>query len=439
VKNIFITTSVLLAILISPFKLRAQIPDQERSAQGIDMGAPNIQIRPPETNNFLRRGQRIFPENVQANESRQAVGHAAQVSGYLDPNYPVGAGDKFLINFWGKIEDGIIVTINSDGQLFIPRIGAIDARGLTYAELQQLMATRINEKLKNVQFTTSLYAKRRFMVYVLGAVNSPGAHNAEATMRMSDVIAAAGGVQTRGSTQYIELRRRDEVIHVDVGRFMRRGDFSKNPFVSDGDTIFVPDLSEFVSISGAVVSPGAFEIKEINRLDRVLEELGGFSTSADLSKPLRLSRMLPTGERDSFLIYRENLPREDRRAFLLEGFELQMGDEVFVPSGQLFIPSRATSVFVTGEVRNPGARPYFVSTSVEEYIGMSGGLTSRANLSNAVIYKADGTSVPLSPRIAVEPGDTIFIPEKTFKFWQDHITILTTFLTLATTIITISR
>ena len=96
-------------------------------------------------------------------------------------------------------------------------------------------------------------------------------------------------------------------------------------------------------------------------------------------------------------------------------------------------------VFVTGEVKNPVPQPFKPGISWESYIASAGGVSLRANYDQIVVYKASGSKIPVSKNPTIEPGDSIYVPEKTFKFWQDHITILVTFLSLVTTTIAISK
>lgn len=395
--------------------------------------APDIRIKSPDVEGFFRQGRKIFPKNFQG----RSVGEAAGPTNALD-EYPVGPGDQFLINFWGKVEDNLVVGINSEHKVFIPRIGVVDAKSKTYRELVKAVSKKLNENMKGVDFTISLYKERRFTVYVLGSVNAPGPFEVTASTRASDVIRLAGGVTPTGSQQFIEIRRNGEIKRLDVLKFASAGDFSHNPLLSENDVIFVPVLRDFVTVRGAVVNPGTFEIAETRNLEEVIEKLGGYSIYADASAPLQISREGPTGERVKYDLVRDAKEANSKTSFAIDSFALKSGDEVFVPSSQLLIPSKSESVYVTGEVKQPGAKPYQISMSVEEYIGTAGGLTPRANFDSAVIYKADGSEVALSPRITIQPGDTIYIPEQTFKFWQDHVAILTTFLSLATSIIVLS-
>jgi len=403
---------------------------------------PTLKFPGNKTQKFFRGGRHFFTKSIAPASGKElSNGNKApnEFSSVKDTaTYPVGPGDEILVNFWGEIQDTLLLTVNSQNEIFIPRLGAVKTAGLTFSELQKKMSRKINRVLKNVFFMISLYKPRVFQMYVLGSVGKPGPIVAQATMRASDIIGMAGGVEPNGSRQFIELRRGGNVLRVDLVNYSAYGDFSKNPRVTNGDVIFVPGISAFVSIGGAIAHPGVFEIKEVDHLSDVAKIMGGLTIYADHHKPIKLSRVTTGGRENSEIIYNESM-RTSPKQLLFKDIVLKNGDEIFIPSTPVRLPSKSDAIFITGEVRAPGPKPFSVSTTFEEYIGMAGGVTSRADLTDAMVYKKDGTTVPVSNHPALEPGDSIYIPEKTFKFWQDHLTILTTFLTLATTVIALTR
>jgi len=398
----------------------------------------NVPNNVPTGDRFFYSGNKIFPDNVQKLNLPPPPDQALATTKQVPDEYMVGPGDQFLINFWGRIEDNIIVSIDSEAKLFIPRLGVIDCTGKTYKETLKQLDALISNKMRGVSFSISLYKERVFKIYVLGAVNSPGPLEVKASTRAGEAIRLASGVKSNGSSQFIEVRRGRKVIYVNLLDFELTGNFQSNPFMTDSDVIFVPQLSDFVTISGSVSKTGPFEIARTKNLPEIIEILGGLTVNADQTKPYRLSRVSQTGERISVNIIANEKQRTSNRDVLVDNLVLQHGDEVFVPSSPYFIPSRSTEIYVTGAVKLPGPKPYRPSSAIEEYIGLSGGFTDRADQQSIVVQRSDGSKIDGTERLAIEPGDTIYIPERTFKFWQDHLAIVTTFLTLATSIIVLA-
>jgi len=415
---------------------RSELNDVDETVLGGDIKDKPRDI--PTGNGFFYSGKRIFPDNAQKLNLPPNAEKAFAETKQVPDDYMVGPGDQFLINFWGRIEDNIIVSIDSEGKLFIPRLGVIDCSGKTYRETLDQLRKLIGDKMKSVSFSTSLYKERTFKIYVLGAVNNAGPFEIKASTRAGEAIRLASGVTGNGSTQFIEIRRAGEIIRVNLLDFELTGDFRNNPFMTDNDVIFVPQLSDFLTVSGAVAKTGPFEIARTRNLREIIEILGGLTVNADRTKPFRLSRVSKSGERVSINIIADENQRASTRDVLIDSLVLQNGDEVYVPSSPYFIPSRSTEIYVTGAVKLPGPKHYRPSSAIEEYIGLSGGFTDRADQQSIVVQRSDGSKIDGKERLAIEPGDTIFIPERTFKFWQDHLAIVTTFLTLATSIIVLA-
>jgi len=168
-------------------------------------------------------------------------------------------------------------------------------------------------------------------------------------------------------------------------------------------------FTDQVYVNGAVTTPQAYPFLPNRTVQEYIALAGGPLESADLDNVIveRGSQNI-IGELD--LIVRR-------------------GDIITVP--QAF-------VYVGGEVENPGAFPYNPSFSLEEYIGMAGGPTSRANLKKSFVIKRDGTRKSIKNAV-IEKGDTIVIREVFLKWWQDYLTVVSAITTVIIAWLTISK
>jgi polysaccharide biosynthesis/export protein len=85
------------------------------------------------------------------------------------------------------------------------------------------------------------------------------------------------------------------------------------------------------------------------------------------------------------------------------------GDTVTLPKAQ--------SVFVTGQVKTPGAYPVDPGTTVLQVVSLAGGLTERgADGRIKIIRTENGKKLEIKAKLTdtVQPGDTIVVPEKFF-------------------------
>jgi len=121
--------------------------------------------------------------------------------------------------------------------------------------------------------------------------------------------------------------------------------------------------------------------------------------------------------------------------------ELEDGDSIY-------IPSKPSTVQVIGSVYNPGAFVFDPKKDWSDYIKLAGGYTEGADKSNVFILKVDGSAVKLKQGLlginlerikwnkeakrweiggnALEPGDTIVVPEKLTRIaWLRNIKDIT--------------
>jgi len=181
------------------------------------------------------------------------------------------------------------------------------------------------------------------------------------------------------SLRNIILKRADgEVLHIDLLKFRRTGDFSDNPYLKNDDVlIFAPaDLqTNFISVSGAVKNPGTFPFVPGDKLSDALELAQGIDKSYE--------------NVDSADVYRLNLDGEKMQKIKIKlgsDFLLKRGDRIVVPADQS--QRKNYSVLVLGEVNRPGRFPITKSnTTLREALKEAGGFTNDASLNRAKLIR----------------------------------------------------
>jgi polysaccharide export outer membrane protein len=94
---------------------------------------------------------------------------------------------------------------------------------------------------------------------------------------------------------------------------------------------------------------------------------------------------------------------------LSQNIELHDGDTIFVP--------RAETVYVFGQVKNPGAYGVQMNTTVLQALSLAGGVTEHGAMNRIkVIRIAKGSKKELKVKLTdtVRPGDTIIVPQRYF-------------------------
>jgi polysaccharide export outer membrane protein len=172
--------------------------------------------------------------------------------------------------------------------------------------------------------------------------------------------------------------------------------------------------SQRVFIVGEVRTPGAYPLSGNTNLVEALARAG--STLPTASGEVVIVHAgenadgptLPTQTDDKDIV-RVNLRELENGAFS-QNARLQDGDTIFVP--------RAQSVYVFGQVKNPGAYSLQQSnTTVLQALSLAGGVTDRGSTSRLKIIRiVSGEKRELKAKLTdlVQPGDTIVVSERFF-------------------------
>lgn len=198
-----------------------------------------------------------------------------------------------------------------------------------------------------------------------------------------------GRVQAGGLT----LRGVEELLKKDL---VSKG-FFKDPQV----TVAIAQYrSQKIHIVGEVRTPGTYALSGDMRLVEALA-LAGSGTAMASGEVVIVHE---SGESE-----RVDL-RELENGDLSRNVPLMSGDTIFV--------QRAESVYVFGQVRNPGAYPFRQKkTTVLQALSLAGGVTDRGSTTRIHIVRiVDGEKKELRVEMddLVEPRDTIIVPERFF-------------------------
>jgi protein involved in polysaccharide export with SLBB domain len=210
--------------------------------------------------------------------------------------YILGPGDGLTITLWGEYDEVYELTVSAEGKISLPTIGELRVLGVTLTQAQALLHAEVVKYYRNVKSGISLTELRVFKVSILGAVKNPGIYEGTADGRVSDVIDKAGGVLPGGSMRHIEVRKSERVrANADLSAFLRRGMESANPYLRDGDIIFVPPVSgSMIKIfdEGAktedetavkpVRLPTKYELEADQKFSSLVYDLGGLNPIWDL-------------------------------------------------------------------------------------------------------------------------------------------------------------
>jgi protein involved in polysaccharide export with SLBB domain len=199
--------------------------------------------------------------------------------------YAITPGDLFELTVGMPSKEEIKLStfpiqLQDDYSLEMPFIGRVNVRGMSPAQMQNLVTGRIKAAMPVQYVSFLLKTPATFNVFIYGGVVQPGHITVNSLIRVIDAVAMAGGFKTGGSYRTIQLTRDGNAATVDIARFYTEGREDANPFLKPGDSIFVPFAHTTVTLAGQVKFPGVYELITGETLADVLNFAGGMTPEA---------------------------------------------------------------------------------------------------------------------------------------------------------------
>jgi polysaccharide export outer membrane protein len=321
------------------------------------------------------------------------------------------------------------------------------------------------------------------VVRVEGRVKASGDYPLEPGMRVSDLIRAGGGLQPAaygGKAELIRYRldddaRRTQLLEIDLAAILR-GDTTADIQLWPFDSLNVKELPEWseqerVTLLGEVRFPGVYAIQRGETLRSVLARAGGLTNLAfndgtvftrvelrereqaqidqlarrlqsDLASAALQATAANQGDAGQALAVGQSLLNQLKQTQAVGRLVIDLdsalaatpgsGMDVALRDGdRLVIPKIKQEVTVIGEVQTTTSHFYRASLSRDDYIGLSGGLTGKADRGRIYVVRADGSVISSegagwfrrSAQVQIRPGDTIVVPLDTERMpalplWQ---------------------
>lgn len=145
----------------------------------------------------------------------------------VETAYKLGPGDKLNISVSNQDELTGEYTISGSGRISMPFIGSVMANGLTVADLQQRIVSKLKpDYLKNPRVSIEVLNYRPF--YIIGEVRKPSSYPYVDGMTYLNAVAIAGGFTYRAKKSYAMVRNNDDPdakeIKVDMYMKVKPGD-----------------------------------------------------------------------------------------------------------------------------------------------------------------------------------------------------------------------
>ena len=196
--------------------------------------------------------------------------------------YRLGAGDVLRISVYQNPDLLLETRVSEAGIVSYPLLGNIRLGGLSVTQAEKLITDGLKSGnfIKNPQVTIAILQVKGNQASVLGQVNRPGRFPIEtADMRLTDLLANAGGVAPTGGDQLVLSGVRAGKpfrAEIDLPTIFASGGESQDMLIQNGDVIWV-DRAPMVYIYGEVQRPGPMRLERRMTLMQTLASGGGLN------------------------------------------------------------------------------------------------------------------------------------------------------------------
>ncbi|MDR0408541.1 MAG: SLBB domain-containing protein [Campylobacteraceae bacterium] len=249
-------------------------------------------------------------------------GNFANVKQHMyNPDYRLNIGDTVLLKMWGAFEFEQALVVDSQGNIFIPKVGVVKLLGVRNGDILSIITKQVKKIYKdNVFVYADMEAYQNVSVFVTGNVNKPGLYEGLSSDSLIQYLDKASGINSKyGSFRKITILRNNKPYKkIDLYDFLIDGKMDLLAFRS-GDVILVDSVGPYISAKGEVLRESRFESRH---------------EFMDLEELAKLAGIKPTATNAIVKSYKNN-NRLNINSYELEKFKdvfLQAGDEVeFLP------------------------------------------------------------------------------------------------------------
>jgi protein involved in polysaccharide export with SLBB domain len=331
-------------------------------------------------------GFKVFGLDIFQNETSQ---FNPNTGGAVDPDYRFGPGDQLVLVLTGDVERSLRLPVTKEGFVVIPDVGEVTVAGLTRAQLEDELYSRLGKVYSGVRrgpnatthFFIDVSQIGSNQVYVHGDVAHPGSYQVSRAGTAMTALYMAGGPTVNGSLRNVQVMRNGQTVAtLDVYDYALHGDASHDMRLDNGDIVFVAPRGPQVRVAGAVLRPATYEAKPGQTVAQVIQLAGGFDAPAD-RRVVHIERIVPPAERTA--------SGADRRAVdvpsdLFDSAPVRAGDVLTV---DLVAARVANRVDVTGNVWSPGPEGLTPGMHLSDALRRAGGLKPDSYLGEVTVSR----------------------------------------------------
>jgi polysaccharide export outer membrane protein len=270
-----------------------------------------------------------------------------------DPGYRLGPGDQVVVRALNVEEiTNQPIPVDLSGYIRLPIAGRVKAAGLTVAELETEIGTRLKTYVLHPDVTVSMSDFRSQPVSVIGAVKTPGQQQVQGRKTLLEMLSAAGGMDAAVAGNTVTITRRLEhgkiplpnatddpsgqfsVAQVNIKSIQEGRTPQDNILIEPEDVISV-SRADTIYVIGQVQKPGAIILSDHDKVT-VLEAFAYAGGQTNVAKIRDAELIHKTGDATEMKRTPINLDkiREGKDANVV----MQPNDMLYIPDN---VPKKA--------------------------------------------------------------------------------------------------
>jgi polysaccharide export outer membrane protein len=257
-----------------------------------------------------------------------ATGGMAMAAG----TYEIHPGDQLLVSVYGETSLTQTVTVLPDGYVNLPLVGKVHFSGRTPEAARQQLATALQQYIRNPLVTVEVVTQGQINALVLGDVKSPGKYALRSNAKLSDAIAAAGGLDSSlvGELPVARVQNDGGAVQMSsLQGLLRDGDSTQDVPLSDSAVVYVQSRQTFfVEVIGAVDHPGDVQLHAGDALSVAVAKAGNSATAQSDLSHIYISHKAANG---TDVTQEVDMYQALEHGNLAGDPKLQKGDVVYVP------------------------------------------------------------------------------------------------------------
>jgi polysaccharide biosynthesis/export protein len=245
-------------------------------------------------------------------------------------------------------------TVQTNGQINLPLIGAVKLSGLTEIDAINLIEKLYIKYYKEPKVDLRVVNYRSSRVFVVGDFKKTGSQNISDTHKsLFDVYSKAEGFLTSGEKYTITLQRKDQLYALNLATLVKRGFNIDSIILKNGDVLTASKSDNRVGVTGEANATRLVQIRDNGlSLNEALLEVGGINVASANAKQIYVIRQNNTADPSIFHFSAKSA----LDLAVAENFYLQGRDIVYVDAVPLARWNRILNLILPGAASIPAAR-----------------------------------------------------------------------------------